>query len=76
MLTILTIVRISSNQSRIEAGNSAAGLFVPINKLEKPHKNIKKQKDKPPHSHSRIVLGSQYAARANWMYGVKLLKSL
>jgi hypothetical protein len=67
MLTELDITPIPSGHSRQEARKSIAGGFAPIDKQTAAQKC--KRKDLPPQFHPTILLGSQYAARANSIYG-------
>ena len=74
MLTELSTVPISTSQSRHKARKSITGTFVTINNTAKASR--RGIKDKLPHFHPAILLESQYAARANSMYGVKVLNSV
>jgi len=68
MLTELDAIPIPSSQSRQEARKSIAGAFALIDKQTEAQRC--KRKDLPPHFHPTILLESQYAARANSIYGV------
>ena len=68
MLTELDAIPISSSQSRQEAGKSIAGAFALIDKPAEARRC--KKKDLPPHCHPATLFESQYAARANSIYGV------
>ena len=74
MLTELSTVPISSSHIHHKIWNSVAGIFVPINNPVTASRY--RRQDKPPHFHPVILLGSQYAARANSMYGAKVLRSI
>ena len=71
-LTVLGTVAVSTYQRRFKVWNGTASAFGPISKRVEGGKRKgvgEKEKNRPPHCHPVIISGSQYAARANSMYG-------
>jgi len=70
VLTELSIVAVSTSQRWREPWEGTASAFGPISKLVEATKAKEQEKGLPPHCHPAILSGSQYAARANSMYGM------